>query len=453
MLRKLSKTKKASIVVIATYVLSQILKLGSNLILTRLLAPEFFGFMAFAFSILVLLTMLCDLGVNTSLVRNQDSETKEFRNTAFTLQVTVGFIIATLVLCLALAIYLGQEFGVLIGQNIYAHSDTPILLLLVAIQPIITAFRSTKVAFASKHMDYGVLSSIEIASQVIGSVVSIGLAYFYPSLWGLIFASLLAVFINVVAGHIFLTGERDAFGWNALIFKRIFSFGKWVVLSSLVTATLTQVDKLIFAAYITPEQMGVYAIAGLLFLSIQQVILTINSKVLFPKFSAAYNAGENLQLVFYNVRKKIDFFAFFCFATVFFCAKTIVDFLFSADYALAGDLLQLLSLQLLFISVSFSTSIYMAIGKPKLATIVTGIEALTKIALILILFELYGFYIAILGSSLYGVISFCVTVYINRHIQLFDLKKELLSLVSIIPCLLLGYLAGIVIYFLSRFIG
>ena len=52
---------------------SQLLRLGGNLILTRLLFPEAFGLMAIVQAVLVGVTLLSDIGVEQSIIHNKEA--------------------------------------------------------------------------------------------------------------------------------------------------------------------------------------------------------------------------------------------------------------------------------------------------------------------------------------------------------------------------------------------
>ena len=63
---------------------AQVLRLISNLILTRLLMPEAFGLMAVAISVNIWAVMLTDIGIGSSVIRSPNSEKPEFLRTAWT---------------------------------------------------------------------------------------------------------------------------------------------------------------------------------------------------------------------------------------------------------------------------------------------------------------------------------------------------------------------------------
>jgi O-antigen/teichoic acid export membrane protein len=67
-----------------------ILRLGSNLILTRLLFPEAFGLMALVTVFLTGLKMFSDFGLNASIIRSARGDDPIFLQTAWTVQILRG---------------------------------------------------------------------------------------------------------------------------------------------------------------------------------------------------------------------------------------------------------------------------------------------------------------------------------------------------------------------------
>ena len=70
--------------------LNQALRLGSNLVLTRLLAPEIYGLMALVSAVSQGLRMFSDIGIGPSIVQSGRGDEPAFVNTAWTLQVLRG---------------------------------------------------------------------------------------------------------------------------------------------------------------------------------------------------------------------------------------------------------------------------------------------------------------------------------------------------------------------------
>jgi O-antigen/teichoic acid export membrane protein len=75
---------------IAGYGLSQTIRLGSNLVMTRLLAPEMFGVIAIAMMVTVILSMLSDIGLRQNIVQSRRGDDPAFLDTAWVVQVVRG---------------------------------------------------------------------------------------------------------------------------------------------------------------------------------------------------------------------------------------------------------------------------------------------------------------------------------------------------------------------------
>src|SRR5687768_7547642 len=67
--------------------IGQIIRLGGNLIMTRLLPPEMFGVMAIVLAVQITLAMLLDIGLRTALIQSPRGDDERLLNTAWTMQI------------------------------------------------------------------------------------------------------------------------------------------------------------------------------------------------------------------------------------------------------------------------------------------------------------------------------------------------------------------------------
>src|SRR4051812_18273874 len=72
------------------YGIGQVIRLGSNLLMTRLLAPEMFGIMAVANMVNMIFGMLADIGLRQHIVQSHRGDDPEFLDTAWTIQFARG---------------------------------------------------------------------------------------------------------------------------------------------------------------------------------------------------------------------------------------------------------------------------------------------------------------------------------------------------------------------------
>ncbi|MBL9057749.1 MAG: oligosaccharide flippase family protein, partial [Rhodobacteraceae bacterium] len=88
-----ARALRGSMLTAGSYAVTQALRLGSNLILTRLLYPEAFGVMALVSVALVGLAMFSDMGVGPAISASPRGDERDFLDTAFTLNVARGAVL------------------------------------------------------------------------------------------------------------------------------------------------------------------------------------------------------------------------------------------------------------------------------------------------------------------------------------------------------------------------
>ena len=72
------------------YGVSQVIRLGSNLVMTRLLVPEMFGVMAIAGMVTIILALLSDIGLRQHIVQSARGDDPVFLDTAWVVQIVRG---------------------------------------------------------------------------------------------------------------------------------------------------------------------------------------------------------------------------------------------------------------------------------------------------------------------------------------------------------------------------
>ena len=145
---------------------SQVLRLGSNLILTRLLVPEVFGLMALVLTFRQGLTLFSDIGIRPSIIRSKRSDDPTFLNTAWTLQVIRGF-----------WIWFGCAVIAWPVSRFYEEPRLLWLIPIVCISSIFQGFQSTALATLSRRMEVGKLTRFEFGVQMVSLTAMIFLAW------------------------------------------------------------------------------------------------------------------------------------------------------------------------------------------------------------------------------------------------------------------------------------
>lgn len=143
----------------------QVLRLASNLIMTRLLVPEMFGVMAMANTVIVGLQLCSYFGIQHNIIQSNRGDERVFLDTAWVLQILRGMVIWLMALGLALTLYLANKYDLLPAGSAYADTSLPLIIAVLAFAPLISGFESTKLAVASRHMLVAKLTIIDIGDR------------------------------------------------------------------------------------------------------------------------------------------------------------------------------------------------------------------------------------------------------------------------------------------------
>ena len=123
-----SRIIKATAWLIGGNVSSQMLRLISNLLLTRLLTPDAFGLVASVNTLYFGLVMFSDFGVWQSVVKSEDGTNPRFLGTAWSIQLLRGVLLCAVVLALSLGLHIAAGMGVFEANTAYADPRLPLMM-------------------------------------------------------------------------------------------------------------------------------------------------------------------------------------------------------------------------------------------------------------------------------------------------------------------------------------
>ncbi len=318
------------------FVVAQVIRLGSSLIMTRLLFPEAFGLMALAAVFLTGLQMFSDVGLRPAIIQSDRGLDPRFLNTAWTLQIVRGFVLWGL--CCALAIPAGQIYG--------EPSLTPILCVLGA-SAAISGFETMALATLNKQLRLGRLTVIQIAGQIVGVGAMITWAWIEPTVWALVGGGLIGSTVRVVLGYVFLPGHGHAIEWDRESARELFGFGSWIFVSSILGFVANHGDRLVLGRFLTMESLGMYQLAQNLSNLSKMLHGRLGGAVLLPLFAEKRNLEAKSTRLSrpHLIRVRLSIAGLILPATAVFLlfGQEVIDLLYDDRYAGAGWKLQVLA--------------------------------------------------------------------------------------------------------------
>ena len=129
---------------VAGFALSQVIRFGTNLVMTRLLAPEMFGVMTIAQMVMIGLMLFSDLGLRLNIIQSRRGSDPVFLNTAWVTQILVGCLLALGAILVASSLALANHLGLLPPESTYAAPTLPYVLAALGFERLMAGFESTK---------------------------------------------------------------------------------------------------------------------------------------------------------------------------------------------------------------------------------------------------------------------------------------------------------------------
>lgn len=263
----------------ATWVLfgygaQQMLRFVNNMILTRLLVPEFFGLMALATTLRMGLELFSDVGVNQSVVQSPRGEERVFLNTAWTVQVIRGFILWIISLLLTLP-----------AAHFYGDPNLLPLLPLVGFTTVVDGLRSNAYFTLNRRLEVGKLTILELVSNVLGLAIMITWAWLSPTVWALALGGLAGTLIRTIGSYVYFREPLPQWTLDRESLAELASFGRWIFVAAIMMFLAEQSDRLILAKLLPFSVLGVYTIAYTMANIPRKLLKRLSTKVIFPAIS------------------------------------------------------------------------------------------------------------------------------------------------------------------------
>jgi O-antigen/teichoic acid export membrane protein len=425
---------------LAGYGASQAIRLGSSLIMTRLLVPEMFGVMAIATMVMVILNMMSDLGLHQNIVQSSRGEDPAFLDTAWVLQILRGMVLWLLALLISAGLYVGNQFGLFPPASVYASPVLPAVIAVSAFSAVISGFQTTGTALAHRKFDQKRLVLMDLMGQSAALVFMIVAGFATRSIWALVGGGLVGTATIVLLSHYWLGGHRSRLQWDRAALRELIGFGKWTFVSSLFTVLAANGDRLLLGGYLDSDGLGLYSIAALLLIAIQTALARVFTAVSLPALSEiARTDAPRLREIYYRLRIPGDLVLLFSGGVLFAAGQLVVDALYDPRYAAAGAMLQVLALSMVAARYDVSYHIYLAVGKPRYLAIINVVRCIALFAIVPPVYIAWGTDAAIWGIALNGLAQIPFIVAFNSRLGLHDTRRELLVLVALPLGMACGY--------------
>jgi O-antigen/teichoic acid export membrane protein len=325
-------------VLVSVITATNFLRIVSNLILTRLLAPEAFGVVGVLSSVTVILQMLTDMGYHAFIVRSREADDRRFLDVIWTIRLVRAVL-------LAVVMFIGA--GALAGAFAKPELQTPIMA--ASFLFLLEGARSLNPIVAQRARRVSYVSVVEFAAFILQMTITIGAAFALRSFWAIIVGMYANALVLVIFSYTVYPGGLHRLRWDRRIGAELWLFARIVVVSSAITLLISQADKIFIGRTLSLEEFGLYMLAVNVTLAPLGLIRTYVLRVLFPLFAeTARDAADALGKVYYASRRRMTLILAFLLGGGVGGGHLLVRLLFDDRYLGAGVYVSLLCFAPLF---------------------------------------------------------------------------------------------------------
>lgn len=427
---------KSSIWIFGGQFLGQILRLISNLVLTRLLVPEMFGVMAIANTMIVGLSLCTYMGLEHNIIQNSRGDDQDFLDASWAFQIVRGVFIWLAALGISLGLYLANAMELVPAGSVYADESLPSVLAALSFMALIGGFETMNHALAARHMLIDKITKVELGSQLFGLITMITFALIHKSIWALVAGTMVGLIARVILGYVVFPGKINKFLWDKSTLIELFHFGKWILITTIIGFLIQNGDKLILGALITPEMLGIYTIAFFMTSAILEMFSKWASSIVLPTLSRVYRENRaEFKNTYYKYSFPYNAACLFVCGVLINAGYILIEVLYDDRYSAAGLMIHILAISILGSRIVLADQCFVAMGKPKFSAPAKTLQLVTLFGALIPAYRYFG-----MDGALYVIagnilLTLPVTWYLLKKLGVLDWKREVITL----PFLALGY--------------
>ena len=311
------------------------LRMGSNIVLARLLAPGAFALLAITSLVLVGMTMISDVGIAVTALRD-GAMSREDEDRLWTMQLLRG--LATGLVMLAAAAPVGWLYhDAQLGRVVAALAVMPVLQGAQSLYPILLMGQRRLLP----------TTLLEIGSRVAGMVMSILIAIVSPTVWSLVIGTLAGTAFAAIGGHL-MAGYRCRLVVDWRYIAEQWRFSRWIQMSSTVYFVGGQVDKLLVPFLFGMTTLGVYGIGASIAAIPTQITQRWSANVFYPLVTQLLRGDDDARSQLAGVRTTMLLYAGVMTLAVVAMAPAFFTLFYKPQYHAAGRFAQILALGIFF---------------------------------------------------------------------------------------------------------
>jgi len=393
-------------------VCEQAFRLGRNMVLTRLLAPEAFGLMAIIYSTSYVIDMLAEIGVKEAVIQNPKGHEAGFVNSAWCLSFVRG-----------IGIYVLLFAGAPLIGRYYEHPDLSSLMRTALLGIVFMGAQSPRSYVALKEMKFKKWTIMQSGSGLFGSLLVVIMTFFVRNVWALAVGYAAENFIRCIVSYA-LFPFRPRVELDRGASRSLLTFSRGVFGLSFLNLIFSRADIFVLGKMYAASDLGVYSMAVYLVQVPTSFIIGVLSQTLMPSFAQIQDDNPRMNGILTRVTAVLAILGMAALIFITLSSRSLLSLIYGPRYVSASSTLMVAAL-VAFINLSNTliTVVFYAVGRPQFHRRCVLIMAILMVVLIypsVKEFGLVGGQIAGLIAIIAGFVSQLVRI---RHLTSLDVQQ------------------------------
>jgi len=353
----LSRTIQSGAWEFAINVGTRSLQLVVLIILGNLLGPRDFGLMGIALLVLGGLNRFSRLGINQALIQHENEDVDEYLDTAFSLGIARGIVIAAV--ALISAPFVAEVFG--------EPRVTPILQFL-ALSPLFLGLKNPAIVYFDKDLQYHWKFVYRMSGSVVQFAVAISWAFVYRDVWALALGFVAADVVRAGVSYL-IHSYRPRPALDTEMAAELLDYGKWITASNILFFLLNEGDDAVVGGVISATALGFYKYGYRIGNAPATEITKVIGDVMFSSFSKLQEDRHALRSAFVRTIRITAVLSVPIAIGVVVVAPVFVRGFLGSEWIPMVRVMQLLSLYGLVVSMTVVfNQLWKALGRPDIVT-------------------------------------------------------------------------------------
>ena len=368
---------------VLTEVMAKLVAPISSMVLARLLTPEAFGVVATLNMIIAFAEIFTDAGFQRYLIQHEfeDEEDKDkSTNVAFWSNLIMSFLIWGLI-----AIFC-EPLATLVGSP-----GLGIVLIVACASIPIAAFSSIQMALFKRDLDFKTLFWRRIAIVIVPLFVTIPLAFWLRSYWALVIGTIAQNLVNALLLTI-KSNWRPRLYYSFKRLKDMFSFCSWSIFDSVLVWSTSYLDIFFIGRALNEYYLGIYRTSISTVGQFTSLITASILPVVMPAISRLQDDIPEMRRVLLHFQKYTSILLLPLGVGIFVFRDLVTAVMLGNQWTEAAPFIGLWGLMeaVTVIFARFCSSVYPAVGKPRVSAIVQISHLIVLVPAIIISGQ-YGF--------------------------------------------------------------